>query len=63
MDLIHEGLKYELIVTRSSPNSYHIILNDTAVNADTHKLSDGGLLISYDGMCGGQEERPGLSND
>ena len=49
VDFIQEGVKYETIVTKASPDSYHVALNDSAVVVETHKLSDGGLLISYDG--------------
>ncbi|XP_067945833.1 acetyl-CoA carboxylase-like [Watersipora subatra] len=49
VDFIHEGIKYEVMVTKCSPDSYHLVLNESAVEVETHKLSDGGLLISYDG--------------
>uniref|UniRef100_A0A8C4V180 Acetyl-CoA carboxylase alpha n=1 Tax=Falco tinnunculus TaxID=100819 RepID=A0A8C4V180_FALTI len=36
-------------VTRQSPNSYVVIMNSSCVEVDVHRLSDGGLLLSYDG--------------
>ncbi|XP_046694454.1 acetyl-CoA carboxylase 1 isoform X4 [Silurus meridionalis] len=48
-ELIYEGIKYVLKVTRQSPNSYVLIMNNSSVEVDVHRLSDGGLLLSYDG--------------
>lgn len=39
----------DLQVTRQSPNSYVVIMNSSCVEVDVHRLSDGGLLLSYDG--------------
>ncbi|XP_069082673.1 acetyl-CoA carboxylase 1 isoform X3 [Pleurodeles waltl] len=49
VELIYEGSKYVLKVTRQSPNSYVLIMNGSNVEVDVHRLSDGGLLLSYDG--------------
>ncbi|XP_030077912.1 acetyl-CoA carboxylase 1 isoform X1 [Microcaecilia unicolor] len=49
VELIYEGMKYVLKVTRQSPNSYVVIMNGSFVEVDVHRLSDGGLLLSYDG--------------
>lgn len=49
VELIYEGTKYVLSVTRQSPNSYVVIMNNTSAEVDVHRLSDGGLLLSYDG--------------
>ncbi|XP_076867107.1 LOW QUALITY PROTEIN: acetyl-CoA carboxylase 1 [Brachyhypopomus gauderio] len=49
VELIYEGTKYVLKVTRQSPNSYVVIMNDSLAEVDVHRLSDGGLLLSYDG--------------
>uniref|UniRef100_A0A3Q3IDI1 acetyl-CoA carboxylase n=1 Tax=Monopterus albus TaxID=43700 RepID=A0A3Q3IDI1_MONAL len=48
VELIYEGIKYVVTVTRQSPNSYVVIMNNSA-EVDVHRLSDGGLLLSYDG--------------
>uniref|UniRef100_A0A669EMX1 acetyl-CoA carboxylase n=1 Tax=Oreochromis niloticus TaxID=8128 RepID=A0A669EMX1_ORENI len=49
VELIYEGTKYVLTVTRQSPNSYVVIMNNSCAEVDVHRLSDGGLLLSYDG--------------
>ncbi|XP_061154933.1 acetyl-CoA carboxylase 1 isoform X2 [Syngnathus typhle] len=49
VELIYECVKYILTVTRQSPNSYVLIMNQSTVEVDVHRLSDGGLLLSYDG--------------
>ncbi|KAK7934090.1 hypothetical protein WMY93_004986 [Mugilogobius chulae] len=49
VDLIYEGVKYCMKVARQSPNTYVVIMNGSAIETDVHRLSDGGLLLSYDG--------------
>uniref|UniRef100_A0A673CQ63 acetyl-CoA carboxylase n=1 Tax=Sphaeramia orbicularis TaxID=375764 RepID=A0A673CQ63_9TELE len=49
VDLIYEGVKYCLKVARQSPTTYVIIMNGSDIEIDVHRLSDGGLLLSYDG--------------
>ena len=49
VDLIYEGYKYMIEVTRQGPNSYHLCMNESTAEADIHRMPDGGLLISYDG--------------
>ncbi|KAK2837305.1 hypothetical protein Q5P01_014517 [Channa striata] len=49
VDLIYEGVKYILKVARQSPNTYVIMMNGSNIEIDVHRLSDGGLLLSYDG--------------
>ncbi|KAM9858236.1 acetyl-CoA carboxylase 2 isoform 2-T2 [Aulostomus maculatus] len=49
VDLIYEGVKYCLKVARQSPTTYVIIMNGSNIEIDVHRLSDGGLLLSYDG--------------
>lgn len=48
-DLIYDGVKYCLKVARQSPTTYVIIMNDSDIEVDVHRLSDGGLLLSYGG--------------
>lgn len=36
-------------VARQSPTTYVIIMNGSNIEIDVHRLSDGGLLLSYDG--------------
>ncbi|XP_028850871.1 acetyl-CoA carboxylase 2 isoform X3 [Denticeps clupeoides] len=49
VDLIYEGVKYCLKVARQSPTTYVVIMNDSDIEIDVHRLSDGGLLLSYNG--------------
>ncbi|CAB1319436.1 unnamed protein product [Coregonus sp. 'balchen'] len=45
VDLIYEGVKYCL----KSPTTYVVIMNGSDIEIDVHRLSDGGLLLSYNG--------------
>ncbi|XP_053325093.1 acetyl-CoA carboxylase 2 isoform X2 [Spea bombifrons] len=49
VELISEGVKYSLKVARQSLTTYVIIMNNSHIEIDVHRLSDGGLLLSYDG--------------
>ncbi|KAE8634241.1 hypothetical protein XENTR_v10002237 [Xenopus tropicalis] len=49
VELISERVKYKLKVARQSLTTYVIILNNSHIEIDVHRLSDGGLLLSYDG--------------
>ncbi|XP_012679531.2 acetyl-CoA carboxylase-like isoform X2 [Clupea harengus] len=49
VELIYEGTKFVLKVTRQSSSSYVVLMNGSCIEVDVHRLSDGGLLLSYDG--------------
>ncbi|XP_041854600.1 acetyl-CoA carboxylase isoform X2 [Melanotaenia boesemani] len=49
VDLIYEGVKFCLKVARQSPTTYVIMMNGSHIEIDVHRLSDGGLLLCYDG--------------
>eukprot|EP00794_Sanderia_malayensis_P012741 gene12741-14046_t len=49
VELIHDTTKYSLIVNKNGPNSYFIMMNDSAIEVEVHRLTDGGLLVSHDG--------------
>ncbi|XP_041957093.1 acetyl-CoA carboxylase isoform X3 [Alosa sapidissima] len=49
VDLIYDGVKYYLKVARQSPTTYVIVMNCSDIEIDVHRLSDGGLLLSYNG--------------
>nr|XP_020449981.1 acetyl-CoA carboxylase 2 isoform X2 [Monopterus albus] len=49
VDLIYEGVKFCLKVARQSPTTYVITMNCSDIEIDVHRLSDGGLLFSYNG--------------
>lgn len=48
VELIYEGKKYVVKVTRSGPNSYFLVMNDTYKEIEVHRMSDSGLLLSID---------------
>ncbi|KAM8865493.1 acetyl-CoA carboxylase 2 isoform 6-T6 [Synchiropus picturatus] len=49
VDLIYEAVKFCLKVARQSPTTYVVMMNGSDIEIDVHRLSDGGLLLSYDG--------------
>ncbi|XP_050530810.1 acetyl-CoA carboxylase isoform X6 [Daktulosphaira vitifoliae] len=49
VELINEGFKYKVHVTKSGPNSYFLIMNGSFKEIEVHRLSDGGILLSLDG--------------
>ncbi|KAM9743976.1 acetyl-CoA carboxylase isoform 2-T2 [Menidia menidia] len=49
VDLIYEGVKFCLKVARQSPTTYVVMMNGSDIEIDVHRLSDGGLLLCYDG--------------
>ncbi|XP_048411956.1 acetyl-CoA carboxylase 2 isoform X2 [Stegostoma tigrinum] len=49
VELIYEETKYSLQVARQSLTLYVVIMNNSHIEIDVHRLSDGGLLLSYDG--------------
>ncbi|XP_069817486.1 acetyl-CoA carboxylase 2 isoform X2 [Dendropsophus ebraccatus] len=49
VELISESVKYTLKIARQSLTTYVIIMNNSHIEIDVHRLSDGGLLLSYDG--------------
>ncbi|XP_060699469.1 acetyl-CoA carboxylase 2 isoform X2 [Hemiscyllium ocellatum] len=49
VELIYEETKYSLQVARQSLTLYVAIMNNSHIEIDVHRLSDGGLLLSYDG--------------
>ncbi|KAF7492692.1 hypothetical protein SSS_08750 [Sarcoptes scabiei] len=48
VELIYEGKKYVVKVTKSGPNSYFLVMNGTFKEVEVHRLSDSGLLVSVD---------------
>lgn len=49
VELINDGWKYKIQVTKCGPSSYFLIMNGAYKEVDVHRLSDGGLLLSLDG--------------
>lgn len=46
--LINDHFCY-LQVARQSPTTYVLMMNGSNIEIDVHRLSDGGLLLCYDG--------------
>ncbi|XP_035212091.1 acetyl-CoA carboxylase-like isoform X1 [Stegodyphus dumicola] len=49
VDLIYDGIKYKVQVTKSGPSRYFLSMNNSYKEIEAHRLSDGGLLLSVDG--------------
>lgn len=50
VDLISDGIKYHVQVTRSGPTQYFLVLNNDCKSVDFYRMSDAGLLLSVDGV-------------
>uniref|UniRef100_H2YM73 Uncharacterized protein n=1 Tax=Ciona savignyi TaxID=51511 RepID=H2YM73_CIOSA len=50
VELISGGVKYLIKVTKTSDNGYYLECNDWNMEVDVYSLSDGGLLLSLDGI-------------
>ncbi|KAJ6219257.1 hypothetical protein RDWZM_005069 [Blomia tropicalis] len=48
IELIYEGKKYVVTVTKSGANSYFLVMNGTHKEIEVHRMSDSGLLLSID---------------
>nr|KAG5704977.1 hypothetical protein BaRGS_022819 [Batillaria attramentaria] len=49
VQLIYEGVKYILQVVKTGPTTYMLCMNNSTLDIEAHRLSDGGLLMSLDG--------------
>lgn len=49
VELLYEGMKYVVEVTKSSPTSFFLVMADSYKEVEVHRMSDGGLLMSIDG--------------
>lgn len=49
VDLIANGVRYSVQICQQAPNSFWLELNDSHKEVQTHRLADGGLLVSVDG--------------
>ncbi|XP_071847877.1 acetyl-CoA carboxylase-like isoform X3 [Apostichopus japonicus] len=49
VELIYEDFKYCVQVSRQGPQSYFLLLNGSTAEASIHRMSNGGLLVSYNG--------------
>ena len=48
VELIYEGKKYVVSVTKCGANSYFLVMNGTHKEIEVHRMSDSGLLLSID---------------
>ncbi|CAF4326884.1 unnamed protein product [Rotaria socialis] len=49
IELIYEYIKYKLHVTKCGPSSFFVVMNDSYVELEAHRMKDGGILINLDG--------------
>lgn len=49
VELIHEGFRYTVSVTKVSPVAFFVCMNNSYVEIEGYRLSDGGMLVSLDG--------------
>lgn len=49
VDLCYDNVKYKVQAAQTSPSSYFLDLNNTHLEVDLHRLSDGGQLVSFGG--------------
>lgn len=47
--MIHDGYKYIEQVYQTGPGNFFLVMNGETVEADTHHLADGGLLVTFEG--------------
>ena len=50
VDLLLDGFKYSLRTTKVGPTLYLVELNGTSKEVDVHRMTDGQLLVSVDGL-------------
>ena len=48
VDLVHENFQYKLQTTKCGPNKYIVVMNESCIEVEAHRLNDGGLLINMD---------------
>lgn len=51
VELINDGLKYKVNVTKSGANSYFLVMNGSFKEIEVHRLSDGGKMESAELIC------------
>lgn len=47
VELINDGLKYKVNVTKSGANSYFLVMNGSFKEIEVHRLSDGGEILEF----------------
>ncbi|KAH9518467.1 hypothetical protein Btru_016869 [Bulinus truncatus] len=49
VEFILDGVKFKLKVVKTGPNGYFLLMNNSTLDLEAHRLSDGGLLLSIGG--------------
>ncbi|UJR23581.1 hypothetical protein I4U23_026570 [Adineta vaga] len=49
VELINEYIKYKLQVTQCGPTRFFVVMNNSYVELEAHRMKDGGILINLDG--------------
>ena len=49
VELIQDGIKYTCSVCKKGKSSYFTSMNESFVEAESHRLTDGGRLMSFNG--------------
>ena len=49
VELIYEHVKYKLQVTQCGLRCFFVVMNDSCVELEAHRMNDGGILINLDG--------------
>ncbi|RMZ92777.1 acetyl- carboxylase 1 isoform X1, partial [Brachionus plicatilis] len=49
VELVQDNYKYVLTATKCGPNHYILVMNQSYVEVEVHRLIDGGLLVNLDG--------------
>ena len=44
IELINEGIKYNVDAVKSGPSTYFLVMNDSFKEVEVHRMSDGGML-------------------
>ncbi|XP_065368602.1 acetyl-CoA carboxylase isoform X2 [Calliphora vicina] len=49
VELINGGMRYKVQTAKSGANTYFLLMNNSFKEVEVHRLSDGGMLLSFDG--------------
>ena len=49
VELVSEYTKYKLQVTQCGPSSFFVVMNDSHVELEAHRMNDGGILVNLGG--------------
>ncbi|XP_055889242.1 acetyl-CoA carboxylase-like isoform X3 [Biomphalaria glabrata] len=49
VEFILDGVKFKLKVVKTGPNGYFLLMNNSTLDLEAHRLTDGGLLLSIGG--------------